>query len=470
MKIAFMHYHLKTGGVTTCLKQQVEALKKDCQMLVITGEKPESAFPVDTLHIPQLAYSTIYRESINPNDVAQAVINAIQTRFKKRADILHVHNPILAKNTYFLKILKALQEKGVPLFLQIHDFAEDGRPHSYFAEEYPRDCHYSVVNSRDYHFLLESGLLKEGLHQLSNTVGSPDTPPDSCEESLNVVYPIRAIRRKNIGEAILLSLFFENNETLVITLPPNSPADFESYNDWKNFAVEYRLNVEFDTGLKRSFEDIVCSAKYILTTSITEGFGYTFLEPWLFKKMVWGRKLSSICRDFETCGVRLDHMYTRLNIPTDWIDADRFFKKWQRTLQHAAQLFDINIDPDQMQNAYKSITGEGTLDFGMLDEDFQKDVIRNILSDKANLETISRLNPFLLKIGKARDGNEIIKTNRNAVLRNFNMPAYRKKLLAAYKSTTAYSVRQHIDKEALLKQFLDLKQFSLLKWSDYGIG
>ena len=161
---------------------------------------------------------------------------------------------------------------------------------------------------------------------------------------------------------------------------------------------------------------------------------------------------------------------SRLKIPTDWIDADRFFKKWQRTLQHAAQLFDINIDPDQMQDAYKSITGEGTLDFGLLDEDFQKDVIRNLLSDKANLETISRLNPFLLKIGKARDGNEIIKTNRNAVLRNFNMPAYRKKLLAAYKSTTAYSVRQHIDKEALLKQFLDLKQFSLLKWSDYGIG
>ena len=56
-----MHYHLKTGGITTCLKQQVEALKKDCQMLVITGEKPESTFPVDTLHIPQLAYSTFYR-------------------------------------------------------------------------------------------------------------------------------------------------------------------------------------------------------------------------------------------------------------------------------------------------------------------------------------------------------------------------------------------------------------------------
>ena len=438
-------------------------------MLVITGEKPESAFPVDTVHIPQLAYSTIYRESINPDNVAQAVINAIQTRFNGRADILHVHNPILAKNTYFLKILNALQEKDVPLFLQIHDFAEDGRPHSYFAEDYPKDCHYSVVNSRDYHFLLKSGLLKEGLHQLSNTVNLPDSHAGSCDEGPYVVYPIRAIRRKNIGEAILLSLFFEDNETLVITLPPNSPADIESYNDWKNFGVDHRLNVEFDTGLKRSFEDIVCSARYLLTTSITEGFGFTFLEPWLFEKMVWGRKLSDICRDFETNGVRLDHMYTRLNIPTGWIDADRLFEKWQRTLRQAAKLFGVLIDPDQIQNAYESISGDGAIDFGLLDEDFQKDVILKLLTDKAHLETMSRLNPFLSKIGKARDGNEIIKTNRNAVLRNFNIPAYREKLLTAYKSVKAYSVRQRIDKETLLKQFFDLTQFSLLKWSEYGI-
>lgn len=469
MKIAFMHYHLKTGGVTTCLQQQVEALKKDCEMFMITGEKPESAFPVETLHIPQLAYSSLYRESINSDDVAQAIISAIQTRFKSRADILHVHNPILAKNTYFLKILKALQEKDVPLFLQIHDFAEDGRPHSYFTEDYPKDCHYSVVNSRDYHFLLKSGLLKEGLHLLSNTVNLPDSHAGSGDEGPYVVYPIRAIRRKNIGEAILLSLFFEDNETLVITLPPNSPADIESYNDWKNFAVDHHLNIEFDTGLKRSFEDIVSSARYLLTTSITEGFGFTFLEPWLFEKMVWGRKLPDICRDFETNGVRLDHMYTRLSIPTGWIDADRLFEKWQRTLRRAAKLFGVLIDPDQIHNAYESITGDGTIDFGLLDEDFQKDVIRKLLTDRAHLEAMSRLNPFLFEIGKARHGNEIINTNRNAVLRNFNIPAYRIKLLAAYKSVKAYSVRQRIDKETLLKQFLDLTQFSLLKWSEYGI-
>ena len=469
MKIAFMHYHLKTGGVTTCLKQQVEALKNDCEMVVITGEKPKGAFPVDTVHIPQLAYSNVYRKSIKPDDVADAVINAIQTRFKGRAEILHVHNPILAKNTSFLKILKALQNKDITLFLQIHDFAEDGRLHSYSGEDYPVDCHYSVVNSRDYQMLLTSGLSKEGLHQLSNTVNLPDSLPDSCDEGPYVVYPIRALRRKNIGEAILLSLFFANNQTLVITLPPNSPADVESYNDWKGFGVNHHLNVEFDTGLKRSFEDIVCSARYLLTTSITEGFGFSFLEPWLFGKMVWGRKLGDICCDFEANGVCFDHMYTDLNVPIDWIDANRFFEKWHRTVQNTFQFFGVLIDNVQIQNAYESITDDGTIDFGLLDEDFQKDVIRKLLSDKAFLKDMLRLNPFLSKIGKAGDEKDIIKANCNAVIRNYNMSLYRKKLLAIYKSVEANSVRQRIDKETLLMQFLNLTQFSLLKWGDYGI-
>jgi hypothetical protein len=469
MKIAFLHYHLKTGGVTTCLKQQVDALKYDCDICVITGEEPEGAFPVDTVHIPQLAYSNLYRKPVEPDDVAAAVISAIEARFNGRADILHVHNPILAKNNSLLKILKTLQKKGTTLFLQIHDFAEDGRPQSYFNEDYPVDCHYSVVNSRDYQILLKSGLTKEGLHQLSNTVNLPDIQPDSSDEGPYVVYPIRAIRRKNIGEAILLSLFFENNETLVITLPPNSPADVESYKDWKVFGADRHLNVEFDTGLKRSFEDIVCSARYLLTTSITEGFGFSFLEPWLFEKMVWGRKLSDICCDFEAKGVRFDHMYTKLRVPYDWIDSIGFFEKWQRALQDAGKLFGVQISKDRIQGGYDSITDDGTIDFGLLDEDSQRDVILKLLSDKAYLQDMLRLNPFLSKIGKARNETDIIKANRSAVIRNYNMPLYRQKLLAAYKSVNTCSVRQRIDKETLLMQFLDLRKFSLLKWGDYGI-
>ena len=468
MKIVFIHYHLKTGGVTTCLRHQVEALKGDCEICVITGELSKTGFPAKTIHIPQLAYSADYPGVFQPEDAAAAVDRAIDSHFNGPCDIVHVHNPLLAKNKNFLKILAALQKRGVSLFLQIHDFAEDGRPHSYFAEDYPADCHYGVVNSRDFGILLKSGLKKQGLHQIPNIVNIPDYPPAANVDRSDVVYPIRAIRRKNIGEAILLSLFFRNNETLVITLPPNSPLDIASYQDWKTFVSKHQLRVDFDRGLKQPYEAIVTSARYLLTTSITEGFGFAFLEPWLFDKWVWGRKLSEICTDFEVNGVWLDHMYSELNVPMGWFESESFYKKWKRTILNTAKRFEIAIDDERIQNAFSSLTAADTIDFGLLDEEFQRQVLDNLLNRKVNAAQLVSLNPFLATAGMAADQKDLIKANRNAVTRTYSVANYRQKLLAIYAQVHQTPVRHYINKKILLDQFLDLKKFSLLKWGDHG--
>jgi hypothetical protein len=472
MKIAFVHYHLKTGGVTTCLRHQVEALKNDCDMCVITGEMGKTDFPAKTIHIPQLAYSADYPHAFEPEDVADQVARAIESHFNGPCDIVHVHNPILAKNKKFLKILKSLQERGLSLFLQIHDFAEDGRPRSYFSEDYPADCHYSVVNSRDYRILLNSGLKKQGLHQIFNAVYRPGNPrpAEISGGGPYVVYPIRALRRKNIGEAILLSLFFRDGETLLITLPPNSRADIDSYEDWKAFVSDYRLRVEFDRGLNHPYEAIVASARYLLTTSITEGFGFSFLEPWLFDKMVWGRKLSDICRDFEANDISFNHMYTDLNVPVDWFELDNFYQKWKRTIQRSANLFKLVIADDEIQNIFAALTADGTIDFGLLDEAFQKQVIVRLVKQnaRARVAELLSLNPGLAQIGTAANEKDLIEVNRAAVQRSYNMSQYRQKLLTIYKHVATTSIRQRINKKTLLTEFMDLTKFSLLKWGDYG--
>jgi glycosyltransferase involved in cell wall biosynthesis len=468
MKITFMHYHLKPGGVTSCLKQQVHALKDDCDVLVITGEAPNDAFPADTIIIPELAYSTHYAKPFHARDVAETIIDAIQTRFNGPCDILHVHNPMLAKNKKLLQILKTVQKRGVCLLLQVHDFAEDGRPQSYYGEDYPQDCHYSVVNSRDYNILLRSGLKKEGLHLISNTVKLPDDQTNFSIQGADVVYPIRAIRRKNIGEAILLSLFLKKDDRLAITLPPNSQVDIESYEDWKAFVTDHHLNVEFERGLNQPFEAIMRSARFLLTTSITEGFGFTFLEPWLFNRLVWGRKLDDICADFEANGILLEHMYNELKVPLDWVGSKVFFEKWSRTIVNICRLFDFQIHKDRIQSAYDTITAGGTIDFGLLDEAFQKKIIRLLLSENANQKQMSFLNPPLARIGSTPNAKDIIKSNRNAVLRNYSLTSYRHHLLRTYKQAAAAAVRQRIDKTKLLNEFFVLNKFSLLKWGDYG--
>jgi len=465
MKIAFIHYHLKTGGVTTVLKQQVEALRDTCDMLVLTGEIPESSFLCDIVHIPGLGYDRRYQNRSDPQDIAAAITRAIHLKWKDGCDLVHVHNPTLAKNRDFLKILKALQNKKIKLFLQIHDFAEDGRPLVYFSEdEYIQNCHYGVINSRDYNILLESGLKEKGLHKIFNTINPFKlNTADAAPKNL-VLYPIRALRRKNIGEAILISLFFKNNETLAITLPPNSPADFESYAQWKAFVKEKNLNVIFEAGLSHEFSELVLSARFLITTSITEGFGFSFLEPWTAKKILWGRKLPEICHDFEEKGLWLDHLYTRLTVPLEWLGKENLFRTWQAGIRKACSMFGIMIDKTKILTAFEKITANESVDFGLLDEAFQKIIISNLLSDKSNRDRLISLNPFLLDPGNVSDKEALIQNNMNTVLFHYSKTNYRKNLVDIYSKVIKDKVCHKIDKKLLVLKFLTPENFSLLKW------
>jgi hypothetical protein len=467
MKIAFIHYHLKTGGVTTVLKQQLDAIQPEGQSLVLTGLPPDTPPSFDIIHIPELAYSNIYKKPFNSDDVAEAIVNAIHFKFNGPCDLLHVHNPSLAKNKNFLKILKSLQKRGVKLFLQIHDFAEDGRPSAYFREEYPADCHYGVINLRDYNILLRAGLKKEGLHRLANTVNPHHFKQRPQAEHPFVLYPIRAIRRKNIGEAILLSVFFQNREHLMITLPPTSPMDTKSYTGWKAFAKDQRLKVAFDQGLRHDFKTMVLSSNFLITTSITEGFGFSFLEPWLFEKLLWGRKLPDICRDFEKKGIDFDHLYSKLLVPLDWIGHRQFYEKWSMCVFKTCEFFHFHLDKNRVKLAFDIMTKNGNIDFGLLDEASQKRVIIRLVCNRKDLKNLMRINPFLSNPGSISDKTELIKKNKSAVLKGYSKAAYRKRLKKIYHKVSTFSVKQKIDKKVLFSAFLKLEEFSLLKWSDY---
>jgi hypothetical protein len=467
MKVAFIHYHLKTGGVTTVLKQQVEAIKNDCEVLVLTGTPPDSPLATETVCIEGLGYTQNSRFNPAPEAVAESIIKAIYARFGQQCNLAHVHNPTLAKNKYFLKILKILQKKKINLFLQIHDFAEDGRPLSYYNEEYVADCHYGVINSRDYNLLLKAGLKPKGLHKIFNTIKEFDSIIQGKKIRARVLYPIRAIRRKNIGEAILLSLFFLNSETLTITLPPNSPADIISYEGWKTFVKNNHLKVEFDAGLKNDFSELVQTSRFLITTSITEGFGFSFIEPWLAGRLVWGRKLPEICLDFENNGVGLDHLYTRLLVPIQWIGREKLSAKWKSCVMKNCELFGFRIDSKNLDNAFLTMMRNGAIDFSLLDEAFQKEIILIVLSDAKAANELIRLNPYLSCPGQVEKSEELIAHNSKTVSRYYSPALYKQRLLEIYNQVANVSVCQSINKHTLLSHFLNLQQFSLLKWSDY---
>jgi len=467
MKIAYMHFHLKTGGVTTVIRQQVETLKGVSDTLVLTGQLPENGFPCETVSIPGIGYDSETENRPDPEQTAGAVIQTLQKHWKNGCDILHVHNPTLAKNRNYLNILKILKDRGVRLFLQIHDFAEDGRPRVYFKDDYLPDSHYGVINSRDYDILIRSGLKPQGLHLVSNMVTPLPPWTGNRKPDGPVLYPIRAIRRKNIGEAILLANFFPDNKPLMITLPPNSPADFPAYESWKRFVARFELNVAFEAGLKSDFISLVHAADSLLTTSISEGFGFSFMEPWTAGKFLWGRDLTGITDDFKKSGIQLDHLYSRIRVPLDWVGAEDFFTSWQKAVRKGLQGFQIGKKDVHIREAFERLTSDGTLDFGLLNEKFQQKVVQLLIENTENKKEMIKQNPFLVDCGRVPAARTLIAENRALVTSKYSQEAYRHTLSTLYERILAHEPVHAIDKPALLNNFFNFNNFSLLKWGQH---
>ena len=143
-------------------------------------------------------------------------------------DLWHIHNHSLGKNPFLTEAVALLAESGEKILLHPHDFAEDGRPGNYLSLRsiptgipYRSHIHYAALNQRDRGFLAH--MLKDcpsPVHLLANAV-PPSTPfcqpltgipfPSPLKTSL---YPVRAVRRKNLGE-----LAFLPPPTQIFTLP-----------------------------------------------------------------------------------------------------------------------------------------------------------------------------------------------------------------------------------------------------------
>jgi len=466
MKIAFLHYHLKTGGVTTVLKRQVSALQGRCEVLVLTGDRAEATLPCRIVEIPGLGYDHPDIHSPPPKITANRVLKTLSDIWPGGCDLLHVHNPTLAKNQNFIEYIKRFQASGVTLFLQIHDFAEDGRPGMYSREPYPADCHYGVINTRDKRILIGAGLKASGVHLIPNAICPLPTDAGFLSKEF-VLYPVRAIRRKNIGEAVLLALYLKPDQYLGVTQPPNSRADIVSYQDWQMYVKKNRLKVHFDVARRYDFSALVGAASSMVTTSINEGFGFAFLEPWTAGKVLMGRRLGNICTDFERNGLRLDFLYDRLDVPVEWFDTDGFFQIWQRTVIHAAETFGHSVAQEDINHFSTRRARDGVIDFGLLNERCQRQVISHLLSVPGAKKHLASLNPRIFFPGPENDMSEMLENNRSVVTTHYGMENYREQLLSIYERVVHQPVNQRIDKQVLLDVFFDIDRFSLLKWGAY---
>jgi glycosyltransferase involved in cell wall biosynthesis len=438
------------------------------EVLLITGDEPPADCPFPAVLVKALQYDRVAVPETPGRDLeerarnlAESLLRAMETHWGKPADIIHVHNPLIQKNAALVPALNRLTKQGLCFLLQNHDLAEDFRPDVYVAhEEYPEDCHYAVINSRDYSFLHRAGLKPEGLHLLPNEVFPLDAAAGL--DRTRYLYPVRAIKRKNIGEALLLSLFIPKGKTIAVTLPPNSEKDDKIYRFWVALATELKLPVEFEIGSTDTFSRIIGSAYCVITTSVKEGFGFSFLEPWTAGRAVIGRRIY-VCKDFEEAGVRFDSLYSSIDIPMVYISQTMLRKKMDHAIAGVYEAFGLEPPPYIIKRLNDELFSREELDFGRMDEESQEYIIRTMMSNEAVFRDIVEANPFLAELATWRPDEALISRNREVISKAYGRERTIKEIRDVYRAVYAAPVVHKISKTMLLELYLDPLRLSLVE-------
>jgi glycosyltransferase involved in cell wall biosynthesis len=477
---------MRRGGVTSVITHQAAALMEaGDDVLVISGELAGAPLIVPSVNreipvvvVGGLKYDRFWKPEEPPVPLPEAGktladgIQAAMTGFwGKAADIVHVHNPLIRKTAALLPALNILNKRGIRLLLQNHDLAEDFRPDVYVdGEDYPENCHYAVINSRDYSFLHRAGLKVEGLHLIPNEV-VPVTAAGGLERS-RYLYPVRAIRRKNIGEALLVSLFIPKGRTVAVTLPPTTEQDEVIYRNWVNLARELELPLEFEVGTTASFADVFGSALAVLSTSVKEGFGFSFLEPWTAGRAVLGRRIDYVCRDFEEAGIRFtspakktSDFYKAVNIPMEYVSPPVLKNKMDHAMTTIYEAFGLEPPAYVIRMMDDMIFTEQTIDFGRLDEELQAGIIRIMASNDTVYREIGALNPFLAGLADWQSDEELIAENNLRIREAYGKERIAAILRKTYQEVMDTPIVHKLSKTLLLELYLDPLRLSLV-----GVG
>ena len=525
MNLAVIHYHLNRGGVTRVIENQIRALDAvldpgdPWRVSIFYGgrrrgwiekvERELHSIHLTLVEVPGLEYDTPAAgpPAVGSPDLSDSLRLAFEHNgFGPGETVVHVHNHALGKNRALPTAVARLAEAGFCVLLQVHDFAEDFRPENYRrlvgdkndkntlgkgtdAGRYPQadDIYYATLNSRDQGILAAAGVEPRRLRLLPNPVpslkGLPDRGTarrrlqqrrDVADTDRFLFYPVRCIRRKNIGEALLYSALAPAATVVGLALPPLNPAEIPIYTAWKDCARRLELPCRFEVGGPDglSFEENLAAADAIITTSVAEGFGMVFLESWLAGRPLIGRDLPEISGDFRRAGLRFDWMEASLKIPLDWIGADRFRATFLSTYRQVLEAYGRD-EPSDLDEAIDFKTSGGMVDFADLDEPLQQTVIQRVVQSQRHRATLLEANRWLQRALDidTEAAAEVINENAQAIRVGYGLKTSGQSLLALYNRAHASRPDVHANVHcqalpntaAILDRFLDPRRFRLIR-------
>ncbi|MCB9358917.1 glycosyltransferase [Candidatus Woesearchaeota archaeon] len=372
-----MHYHMKQCGVRTVIEDILEALSKDKEIklsAMYDARKGQIRMKgVRSIHMPELGYS---EGNFKNKDELMRKARVVKEKIKKKLDlsrpcIIHAHNIGIFKSCYLgmaLQLLaEDLEDEEFRIILQHHDFAEENRPANLkymftctgktdkklgnqLAYPIHKNIWYCTINSRDRKLLNKIGIPKNRIFLYPNAIDTDffaSRPKDTkiLKQKLKdyaeknnyrfdpqrriLTSPLKILKRKNITETLLVlkALNHAKDEwQLLITLEGTSKSDAEYGKRIKDYIRKNNIPATIGFGYEllsageerekgmNNIIDLFNISEAIITTSVQEGFGFTYVEGWVADKKVIGRRLPYIFHDFEANGIDLKHFYTELKV------------------------------------------------------------------------------------------------------------------------------------------------------------
>lgn len=489
MDVAILHYHLNRGGVTRVIENHVRALDRlptppDRIMIVYGGRDADwnetlasdVAVPVERVVLPELEYDDhrkASQQTASRQRAAPTLRDALSQLLRSRGcsttnTVIHVHNHGLGKNAELPSAVIDLAQDGWRFLLQIHDFAEDLRPTNYraivgeqgrgeAAKLYPLadQIHFSVLNSADRLRLQSANLPEARLHSLPNAVsatgddGEVDLEAVRCvlQEQFGVprshryvLYPVRGIRRKNIGE-LLLWAALSAETTFAVTLEPLNPAERSSFDNWSRIGRELKLPVAFGVGKSLGLAENLAAADTVITTSVAEGFGLVFLEASLAERPLVGRDLPGVTDDFRAAGLHFPTLAAEMLVPSAWLDVHSLKQQSLSRLYELAEAYDVPPQAEYWNRELERILGGDAIDFGRLDSQQQAAVVRRVASESQAQRVMRELNPVVASLQEPLEQTDrldaTIKANNEAIRRSYSMHCIGEKLAEIYRQVLA---------------------------------
>jgi hypothetical protein len=418
-----IHYHFRTGGVSTVVQRYAEVYSEcaESKMSYLFASPQGALYTpsfISMISEKKCDYSDVISLSqftSIKNDLKTKLITFLNEHQGKTIAVI-AHNLTLGKNcaltAAFYEIAMENGSDTIRFFSVIHDFAEESRkeqldliykvkslgiPINTFAYGVNAPIHFITPNYEAFtlmkHCRRKISLIYNPVNVSSNEpvnvfkeeiihqfkIRGIQVGAQSGKETPLIYYPSRIITRKNIAEAIVLSLIGLNG--LLIT-GPSGGSNKDSLRDkqYAELAEKYCLPILSNAGKciesylidkKQIVPTLYKCADLVVSTSIAEGFGYSLYEPWIFNKPLIARIPNgfSFPQWYKTSS-----LYNRFPVPVEWVDKEKVIKKYE---EFYYQCFREKMD----MNIWSEILFEKYVDFGALDEWNQIEIIKMVLNE-----------------------------------------------------------------------------------------